>query len=291
MSALGLFVYQTLDAIDGKQARRTGCQSSFGELFDHGCDALSTIFGTLGTVLCLQSDKSFLSFGIMLCAYLTFAGADVQTYFKGCLQFGLIDVTEIQLSGMMIMIVCSVQPDYWTARVNGVPLSHIPILVTYVTSLVVVVLQLYDTATCKHVPHAKTSPLELWTGVLAIPMIALAWFAHAKDAINAVEFILLIIAVGLVNASHSCSLILAHMSHSALSRTSYLRIMPMAGCAAANALGLMSAASAVRLCFAVNLLTFLHFSIAVSRQISAFLGISVFKVTKATAVDFRKSLK
>ena len=62
-------------------------------------------------------------------------------------------------------------------------------------------------------------------------------------------------------------------------------------CAAANALGLMSAASAVRLCFAVNLLTFLHFSIAVSRQISAFLGISVFKVTKATAVDFRKRLK
>jgi ethanolaminephosphotransferase len=39
---LGLFLYQTLDAIDGKQARRTGSSSPLGELFDHGCDAVST---------------------------------------------------------------------------------------------------------------------------------------------------------------------------------------------------------------------------------------------------------
>jgi phosphatidylglycerophosphate synthase len=31
-----LFWYQTLDAIDGKQARRTGSSSPLGELFDHG---------------------------------------------------------------------------------------------------------------------------------------------------------------------------------------------------------------------------------------------------------------
>eukprot|EP00759_Apiculatamorpha_spiralis_P041282 PhF_6_TR39885/c0_g1_i1/m.59294/K00993/EPT1; ethanolaminephosphotransferase len=41
-AALSLFVYQTLDALDGKQARRTGTSSPVGELFDHGCDALST---------------------------------------------------------------------------------------------------------------------------------------------------------------------------------------------------------------------------------------------------------
>jgi phosphatidylglycerophosphate synthase len=42
LCALGLFIYQTLDAIDGKQARRTNSSSPLGELFDHGCDALST---------------------------------------------------------------------------------------------------------------------------------------------------------------------------------------------------------------------------------------------------------
>ena len=36
-----MFLYQTLDAIDGKQARRTGSSNALGELFDHGCDSLS----------------------------------------------------------------------------------------------------------------------------------------------------------------------------------------------------------------------------------------------------------
>jgi choline/ethanolamine phosphotransferase len=42
LCAIGLFVYQTLDACDGKQARRTKTSSCLGELFDHGCDAVST---------------------------------------------------------------------------------------------------------------------------------------------------------------------------------------------------------------------------------------------------------
>ena len=41
-AAVGLFIYQALDAIDGKQARRTGSATPLGELFDHGCDSLST---------------------------------------------------------------------------------------------------------------------------------------------------------------------------------------------------------------------------------------------------------
>ena len=41
MVAVGMFIYQTLDAIDGKQARRTGSSNALGELFDHGCDSIS----------------------------------------------------------------------------------------------------------------------------------------------------------------------------------------------------------------------------------------------------------
>ena len=43
-----IFVYQTLDNIDGKQARRTGTSSPLGMLMDHGCDALGVSFLTLG---------------------------------------------------------------------------------------------------------------------------------------------------------------------------------------------------------------------------------------------------
>lgn len=41
------FVAQTLDGIDGKQARRTSSSSPFGEFLDHGADAVITIFLTV----------------------------------------------------------------------------------------------------------------------------------------------------------------------------------------------------------------------------------------------------
>jgi len=44
--AVFLFLYHTLDGIDGKQARRTGTSTPLGELFDHGLDSWSTIFIT-----------------------------------------------------------------------------------------------------------------------------------------------------------------------------------------------------------------------------------------------------
>ncbi|XXG72930.1 hypothetical protein AAC387_Pa07g1920 [Persea americana] len=50
-----LFLYQTFDAVDGKQARRTSSSSPSGELFDHGCDALACAFETLAfgsTAMC-----------------------------------------------------------------------------------------------------------------------------------------------------------------------------------------------------------------------------------------------
>ena len=40
--AIGLFAYQSMDAIDGKQARRLGMGSALGEMFDHGCGELSS---------------------------------------------------------------------------------------------------------------------------------------------------------------------------------------------------------------------------------------------------------
>ncbi|VDL77498.1 unnamed protein product [Nippostrongylus brasiliensis] len=53
-SALSLFVYQTLDATDGKQARRTGAASPLGELFDHGCDSISQVFVTLNVAYAMR---------------------------------------------------------------------------------------------------------------------------------------------------------------------------------------------------------------------------------------------
>lgn len=54
LCALGIFIYQSLDAIDGKQARRTNTSTPLGELFDHGCDSISTVFVAISTCISIQ---------------------------------------------------------------------------------------------------------------------------------------------------------------------------------------------------------------------------------------------
>ena len=41
--AYSFFAYRMLDEMDGKQARRTGNSSPLGLMFDHGCDAFTTV--------------------------------------------------------------------------------------------------------------------------------------------------------------------------------------------------------------------------------------------------------
>ncbi len=46
-SAALIFAYQTLDALDGLQARRTSNTSPVGALFDHACDNVAVVFVSL----------------------------------------------------------------------------------------------------------------------------------------------------------------------------------------------------------------------------------------------------
>ncbi|CAB4031140.1 cholinephosphotransferase 1, partial [Paramuricea clavata] len=103
LNGLGLFVYQTLDAVDGKQARRTGSSSPLGELFDHGCDALSMVVVITGAAIALKLGQLphwmvFLCIAAVTMFYLTHWRA----YVIGVVRFGLIDVTELQILGIFI---------------------------------------------------------------------------------------------------------------------------------------------------------------------------------------------
>ena len=44
VNGITLFFYQTMDNLDGRQARRTSSSSPIGQFFDHGCDALTGVF-------------------------------------------------------------------------------------------------------------------------------------------------------------------------------------------------------------------------------------------------------
>jgi len=84
LCAVGLFIYQSLDAIDGKQARRTDSSSPLGELFDHGCDSISTVFVALSACVAVQLGHCpGWMFFQCFCAITLFYCAHWQTYVSG----------------------------------------------------------------------------------------------------------------------------------------------------------------------------------------------------------------
>ncbi|KAK9762167.1 hypothetical protein K7432_012367 [Basidiobolus ranarum] len=86
--ALGLWVYASLDAIDGKQARRTGTSGPLGEMFDHGCDALNTSFGTIICTSVLGIGQSWWALVAFLAATSNFYLSTWEEYHTGTLYLG-----------------------------------------------------------------------------------------------------------------------------------------------------------------------------------------------------------
>lgn len=96
--AVGFFIYQSLDAIDGKQARRTNSNNPLGEFFDHGCDAISIFFVAIAG-MCATGMHDYpyamLSF-IIIVLELSFV-YHWQTYVCGTLHFKRYELPSVVL--------------------------------------------------------------------------------------------------------------------------------------------------------------------------------------------------
>lgn len=68
-----------------------------GELFDHGCDSISTVFVAVSTCVSVQfGHHAMLMFVEVFAVFALFYLAHWQAYLSGTLHFGTIDVTEAQ---------------------------------------------------------------------------------------------------------------------------------------------------------------------------------------------------
>lgn len=92
VTVLSLFAYQTLDAIDGKQARRTQNSSPLGQLFDHGCDALVTAICLSHTILALGLGRTWQAATLMIGA--------LTVFFLGQLEESVTRVLRTNVGGM-----------------------------------------------------------------------------------------------------------------------------------------------------------------------------------------------
>ncbi|TDL26422.1 Choline/ethanolaminephosphotransferase [Rickenella mellea] len=87
--AAGLFMYQSLDAIDGKQARRTGMAGPLGEMFDHGCDAINTTLEVILAAYALNLGRSWWTVASQIATLANFYLTTWEEFYTGQLFLGV----------------------------------------------------------------------------------------------------------------------------------------------------------------------------------------------------------
>eukprot|EP01080_Neovahlkampfia_damariscottae_P011237 gene11237-4057_t len=120
LNAFWLFYYMTMDAIDGKQARRTGSSSALGELFDHGCDALACMLQAITTIAATQLAGSWTGFFVYVIIHCTFYFAIWEQYYTGSMRFSAFSgPTEALLGAIAIQVAAGyLGAKFWTRKAS-----------------------------------------------------------------------------------------------------------------------------------------------------------------------------
>ncbi|KAK6949398.1 hypothetical protein Daesc_009473 [Daldinia eschscholtzii] len=120
--AFGLFMYQTMDNVDGKQARRTGTSSGLGELFDHGIDSLNCTLGSLLETGAMALGTSKSGVFTALCPCLPMFFSTWETYHTHTLYLGYFNgPTEGLLIACSLMAISGIYgPDIWTEPIVNI---------------------------------------------------------------------------------------------------------------------------------------------------------------------------
>ncbi|XP_062132973.1 cholinephosphotransferase 1 isoform X4 [Drosophila sulfurigaster albostrigata] len=220
LCALGLFIYQSLDSIDGKQARRTNTSSPLGELFDHGCDSISTIFVALSACISCQLGHypNWLFFQCF-CAIALFYCAHWQTYVSGTMRFGRIDVTEAQFSIIAIHLVsAALGPEIWLTKIPIVGVSWnyaILVIITfgYTLNIINFLKMFIEGGSGKNGSSvAGTSVLSPSIPLTLVVLPALIIAQKSPENIFTEHASVYILAFGMVAAKITNKLVIAHMT-------------------------------------------------------------------------------
>uniref|UniRef100_G1KSV8 Cholinephosphotransferase 1 n=1 Tax=Anolis carolinensis TaxID=28377 RepID=G1KSV8_ANOCA len=281
--ALGLFIYQSLDAIDGKQARRTNSSSPLGELFDHGCDSISTVFVGIGAYWLFFC--SFVGMFLFYCAHW-------QTYVSGMLKFGKVDVTEVQIAIMILFLLSAFGgTTMWDAKI---PMLDLRLKMLPVAGIVFGAI--YSSYNYFRVIFGggvgKNGSTIAGTSVLSPGLhigliITLAIMIYKKSTTQLFEKhpCLYALTFGFVSAKITQKLVIAHMTKSEIFLQDTAFIGP--GLLFLNQYfnGFIDEYIVLWIALFISLLDLLRYSIGVCIQIADHLHIQVFKISSHQAPE------
>ncbi|XP_060701622.1 choline/ethanolaminephosphotransferase 1-like [Hemiscyllium ocellatum] len=288
--ALGLFIYQSLDAIDGKQARRTNSSSPLGELFDHGCDSLSTVFVVLGICIAVQlgTNPDWMFFCCFAGVFMFYC-AHWQTYVSGTLRFGIIDVTEVQIFIIILfLLAASGGTAFWE--------SMIPVLeiqVKIVPALLVVAGGIFSCTNYFTVIFtggvgkngstiAGTSVLSPFLHIGAVITLALMIYKKSTSRLFENNPCLYILAFGFVSAKITNKLVVAHMTKSEMHLQDTAFVGPGLLFLDQYFNSFINEYLVLWIALVWSLFDLIRYSVGVCNQIASHLHINIFKISPSS---------
>jgi phosphatidylglycerophosphate synthase len=118
-NGLCLFIYQTFDNLDGRQARRTHSSSAIGQFFDHGCDALTGVFELVKSAATANLGTSSTTFWFVFIIGICFSLTSYEEYVTGAFYLGPVNGPDEGLFALAIaQVVVGVSPSLRFLFVN-----------------------------------------------------------------------------------------------------------------------------------------------------------------------------
>ncbi|CAK5265991.1 unnamed protein product, partial [Mycena citricolor] len=311
--AIGLFLYQTFDAIDGKQARRTGMAGPLGEMFDHGCDAMNTTLEAILTCQALNLGRSWWTVASQMATLANFYLTTWEEYHTGQLYLGVFSgpVEGILMIVVIFLISGTFGPAVWDQglltvlrlqdlpQLKGVP--NLPLneafMVFGAVGLIFNILTSYGNVH-QAMKEKKQSTfralLRLFPFVISAG-IQVFWLSHPRSdrsaIINSPLFVPFLCAWGLQFAHQVGKMILAHVTKTDFPAWDWIWVWSFAAAVDANLPRLIgrppllqtspkNTAYAVWLTLAISFIAYARFCTLVIYDITNFMGIACFTVRK-----------
>ena len=225
-------MYQTMDNVDGKQARRTGTSSGLGELFDHGIDSLNCTLASLLETAAMGFGTTHVGVFTALCPCLPMFFSTWETYHTHTLYLGYFNgPTEGLLIACAVMAISGIYgPHIWQLPLADFVGQYLPgvagllgqatfqdIWVGIIAgSLVVghIPFCVYNVARARQQKGLPVLPVFLeWTPMVVYTVSIGAWiFSPHSTLMRENHLVLLCLTLSLVFGRMTTKMILAHLT-------------------------------------------------------------------------------
>ncbi|KAJ1975036.1 hypothetical protein H4R35_003333 [Dimargaris xerosporica] len=299
---LGLWIYASLDAIDGKQARRTGTSGPLGEMFDHGCDSLNTTIGLLITSSIFGLGRTWWTVVSVWVGLCNFYLSTTEEYYTGTLYLSYISapVEGLVLSSATFALTGYTGQGIWfqdyrsllplpTALHDWLPSAPLNYLVV-VISVGTISLTLFDSLLnvfqARRRQGLPVAPALLsYAPFAAMSAVAYLWLAASPELLHqhlVAFFVFVTFAFGFTVGR----IIVAHVTKTSFPMANVMLIPLTAGAVNANLafyglpclIPMAYEKYYVYLCVVYSTLVYSHFALTVIRQICDYLDIWCLKI-------------